>query len=102
MTVNRKILNTPEPRDLLLARLHREAAAGVKCDASEAQALEFRRDQYGLTKTEFAVVLGIHLPHYSETIRGKRRLPVHAIERAMAIGVPVEPLIAGRGKEPRQ
>ena len=42
-------LNTTEPLEALRYRLLREAERGVQCAVSEADALEFRRDQYGVS-----------------------------------------------------
>lgn len=80
----------------VFARLILEADAGIQCGLSEAEALEFRRQQYGLTAQRWAMVLGMNPTHYSGVANGKRRIPVSAIERAVAVGVPAEPLLAGR------
>ena len=90
-------LNQPEPLEALRYRLLREAECGVRSDVSEIDALEFRRDQYGLSQRDFAEILGIMPSHYSEVAKGKRRLPINAVARAVAIGVPVPPLLSGRG-----
>lgn len=58
-----------------------------------ADALEFRRDQYGLSQADFAFVLGIQPSHYSEVINGKRSLPMTAMKAAYKIGVPAEILL---------
>lgn len=80
----------------VFARLILQADAGIQCIVSEADMLEFRRDQYGLTAQRWAMVLGISPAHYSEVVHGKRRISVSAIERAVAVGAAPEPLIAGR------
>lgn len=90
-------LNKPEPYGVRLTRLLNEASAGVSSDVSEADALEFRREQYDLTAGDYAAVLGMAQSHYSEVINQRRRLPVNSIARAVAIGVPIAPLLAGRG-----
>ena len=96
-------LNTPEPLEALRYRLLREAERGVQCEVSETEALEFRRLQYGLSRRDFAEILGIMPSHYSEVARGKRRLPINAVARAVAVGVPVAALLQGRAKPgPRQ
>jgi antitoxin component HigA of HigAB toxin-antitoxin module len=59
---------------------------------SQIEAVEFRREQYGLNSSEMAQVLGIARSHYSEFVLGKRQLPITAIIRAFAIGVPAESL----------
>ena len=97
-------LNTPEPLEALRYRLLREAERGVQCEVSEAEALEFRRLQYGLSRRDFAEILGIMPSHFSEILSGKRRLPINAVARAVAIGVPVPPLLQGRpssGSKPK-
>lgn len=89
-------LNHREPYVSLLNRLRNEADAGVKSSISEAEALEFRRDQYGLSAKDFAAVLGLGASHYSEVIHGKRRLPIRAVAKAVAVGVSIEPLLSDR------
>ena len=75
-------------------RCLKKEAAGVSCEISVGDALEFRRDCYDLTATEFAEILGLGASHYSEIIHGKRRLPLSALKRAHRIGVPVSVLLA--------
>lgn len=58
-------------------------------------AVEFRRDQYGYTKTQMAFELGMCLSHYSEFIHRKRPLPLKARIKAHKIGVPAEVLLQG-------
>ena len=70
-----------------------EALAGKTCGVSAIDAVEFRRDQYGLPRTEFAALLGMSLSHYGEFVNGKRKLPKRAMVRAYAIGVPAEVLL---------
>ena len=77
----------------MILRLLTEAQIGKAVDVSVADALEFRRDQYGLTQAEFAAILGLGKGHYSEVVRGKRRLPLNATRRAFAIGVPADVLL---------
>mgnify|MGYP001029981495 CR=1 FL=1 len=86
-------LNKREPKPAMILRLLTEAQVGKAVDVSVADALEFRRDQYRLTQGEFAAILGLHPGHYSEIINGKRRLPIGAMKRAFAIGVPAEVLL---------
>lgn len=88
-------LNTPEPKLVLLARLMTEAI-GKPRNVTVADALEFRRDAYGLTQAEFAALLLLGQSHYSEVIHGKRDLPIKATRRAYAIGVPASVLLAPR------
>ena len=78
---------------VMLLRLLAEAQAGVRCECTLADALEFRRDQYGLNKGEFAALLGMQASHYGEIVRGKRGMPLRAIKRAYAIGVPADVLL---------
>lgn len=65
----------------------------LKTDISIADALEFRREQYQLSKTEFSFLLRITVSHYSEILSEKRRLPLGARKRAFAIGIPAETLL---------
>jgi len=57
---------------------------------SQVEAIEFRRDQYGLNQSEMAQVLGLSKSHYSEFVAGKRQLPPLAMVRAFSIGVPAD------------
>lgn len=86
-------LNTPEPRPARILHLLAEAEQGRACDVTIADALEFRREQYGLSKHEFASILGLALSHYGEILGGNRRLPLKATKRAFAIGVPADVLL---------
>jgi antitoxin component HigA of HigAB toxin-antitoxin module len=86
-------LNKREPKPILILRLMAEAQTTRPDLPSVADAVEFRRDQYGLTRREFAAVLGLSPGHYREIINGKRRLPIGATKRAFAIGVPAEVLL---------
>lgn len=83
-------LNKREPKPAMILRLLKKAQMGKASDVRIADALEFRRDQYGLTQREFAAILGLQNSHYSEIINGKRRLTIGATKRAFAIGVPAE------------
>lgn len=82
-----------ETRPERVVRLMAEAQAGKPCGYSAVDALEFRRDQYALPRTEFAALLGMSLSHYGEFVNGKRKLPKRAMIRAYAIGVPPEVLL---------
>jgi len=82
-----------EPRPAMILRLLAEAQAGVTCDVSMVDALNFRREQYGLTWAEFGMLLGLSAQHMSEVKNGKRRLPIGALKRAYAIGVPADALL---------
>ena len=77
----------------MILRLLTEAQIGKETDVRITDALEFRRDQYGLTQREFAAILGLQNTHYSEIISGKRRMTLGATQRAFAIGVPADVLL---------
>lgn len=51
-------------------------------------AVEFRREAYGLTQRDWAIVLGMQQSHYSEFVTGKRELPKSAMAAAFEYGVP--------------
>jgi DNA-binding transcriptional regulator YiaG len=87
-----KKLNTPEPRDMLIARLLTEAR-GNTSEVAIGAALEFRREQYNLTQDEFAFILGVRPSHYSEVVRGRREITKKMMRRAFAIGVPAAVLL---------
>lgn len=89
-------LNTREPLHVLLARLYTEAN-GKPCEVTATDALEFRREAYGLTQQQWASLLLIGQSHYSEVIHGRRPLPRIAIKRAYALGVPADVLLAQEG-----
>lgn len=91
--VSRRATNGREPKPAMVLRLLAEAQAGVKCDMTLVQALEFRREQYGLNKRDFAALLGFSLARYSDVCSGRRRLPLDATKRAYAIGVPADALL---------
>jgi len=55
-------------------------------------ALEFRREQYGMSQAEMAEELDWYESHYSEFRRGKRDLPWHAMRKAYEMGVPASVL----------
>jgi len=95
-----------EPKPAMILRLLAEAQAGAKCEVSMVDALDFRRDQYGLTWAEFGMLLGLSPTHMSEVKNGHRRLPLGAVKRAYAIGVPADALMqhltanAGNNRRP--
>ena len=78
---------------MLMARLMAEAV-GVASAVSLADALEFRREQYGLSRAQFSVVIGLSASHYSEVMSGVRDLPIKAAKRAYRIGVSIEAIMA--------
>ena len=79
----------------LICRLIKEVDEGKHVDVSAAEALEFRRDQYGLDVKDFCYILSISKGHYSEIINGKRNPPLSLIRNAASIGVPLETLVFG-------
>lgn len=91
-TTNLAELNKREPKSELILRLLAETKA-QRPIVSVVDAMEFRRDQYGLTMAEFAAVLGMLPSHYSEFASGKRPLTMKAVRRAYAIGVPADVLL---------
>lgn len=86
-------LNKREPKSEIIRRLMIEAQMGGAVDVSVADVLEFRRDQYGLTKSEFAAILGLKKSRYNKVVNGKSKLPMSAAKRAFAIGVPADVLL---------
>lgn len=91
-----------EPRPAMILRLLSEAQAGNVCSVSIADALEFRRDQYGLKASEFAAILGLTPPKYSEIVNGRRNMPLNARIRAFAVGVPADVLLQPGSEMVRQ
>lgn len=87
------VLNEREPKSVLIKRLLTEATTPSNLSITVAEALEFRREQYELTQTEFAGVLGLTKSHYSEVVNGKRPLPIKATKRAFAVGVSANVLL---------
>jgi antitoxin component HigA of HigAB toxin-antitoxin module len=63
---------------------------------SMIDAVEHRRNSYGLTQKNWAFVLGVHPSHYSEFVNGKRALPSVARAKCFAYGVPAECLFQCR------
>jgi Lar family restriction alleviation protein len=57
------------------------------------QVLELKRQASGMTQKDFAALIGLSSPHYSEIINGKRRLPLGATKKAFAIGIPAAILL---------
>lgn len=55
---------------------------------SVLDAVEFRREAYDLTQSEWASLLGMAQSHYSEFVNGKRELPKNAMAVAFEYGVP--------------
>ncbi len=53
-------------------------------------ALEFRRDQYGLSQSEWAYILGLSPSHYNDFIKGRRGLSLQVAAKAFEYGVPAE------------
>lgn len=63
---------------------------------SVIDAVEFRREAYGLDCRQWSAVLGMTASHYSEFINGKRELPKSAMAMAYAYGVPATALFQER------
>lgn len=63
---------------------------------SVIDAMEFRREAYGLSCRQWSAVLGMQQSHYSEFVNGKRELPKSAMVEAYAYGVPAECLLQVR------
>jgi len=82
-----------ESKEKILARLYNDIANIPNEPKNSIDAIEFRRDQYGLTATEFAGLLGLTPSHYSEFKNGKSKLSLKNIKRAVAIGVPLTALV---------
>lgn len=55
---------------------------------SIVDAVEFRRDQYGLTQRDWAKIIGIQAGHYSEFKQGKRKLTLNQAAKCFYYGVP--------------
>lgn len=60
------------------------------------EAMEFRRDQYGLSCRQWSAVLGMQQSHYSEFVNGLRELPKSAMAVAYEYGVPAAALFQKR------
>ena len=95
MTMDDADINTPESKVDIICRLIKEVDKGFSCDVSAAEALEFRRDAYGLSVKDFCYILSISKSHYSEVINGKRQPPISLIRKAHSIGVPLQSLVYG-------
>ncbi len=84
-----------------LARLLKQANTAQGSKVTAAEAVEFRREAYGLTKTDMALVIGIQKSHYTEFTQGERSLTVAQIRRAVLVGVPASALLNLRIQEPK-
>ena len=62
-------------------------------------AVEFRRDAYGLTQRDWSKVIGISQSHYSEFVNGKRALTLRQAARCFEFGVPPECLFQCRNSK---
>lgn len=82
-----------EPKPARILRLLNEAQALCTHITTLAEALEFRREAYDLSKSEFSAVLGVSVAHYGEILNGRRDIPKGAMRRAYAIGVPAGALL---------
>ena len=83
---------TKENESHVMSRLFLEIASSTS-DVAVGDALEFRRKEYGLSRRNFSLLLGLQESHYSEVVNGKKRLSLNATKRAYAIGVPAEILL---------
>jgi antitoxin component HigA of HigAB toxin-antitoxin module len=92
--MNLEELNKKESKESIIARLTEQANKGIKCEVSIIDMLEFRRDQYGLTQKEFALIIGMSVSHYNEFIHGKHNLPLNARIKAYKIGVSADILLS--------
>ena len=88
-------LNAKESKTDIICRLIKEVDAGFVASTSAADALEFRREQYGLDRKDYCYILSISVNHYGEILKGKRELPKSLIRNANIIGVPLESLVHG-------
>lgn len=66
---------------------------------SLTDAVEFRRDAYGLTSRQWAKVIGTTPSHYSEFVHGKRGLTLAQAARCFEFGVPAECLFQCRNSK---
>lgn len=82
-----------EPKPARILRLLAEAQTLRAHETTLADALEFRRDAYELSRAEFAAILGLTLARYGEILNGRRDMPKGAMRRAYAIGVPAGALL---------
>ena len=85
-------LNRRESKASVMRRLRRDVRPR-KHKVSVADALEFRREAYCLTRAEFCELLGMRQNHYSEVVNGRISLPIKATRRAFALGVPAVVLL---------
>ena len=85
-------LNERESTASVMRRLRRDVRPR-KHKVSVADALEFRREAYDLTRVQFCELLGMRPSHYSEVVNGRTPLPIKATRKAFALGVPPEVLL---------
>lgn len=55
---------------------------------SPIEAIRFRIEQYGWKDCEFAKEIGMSRSHFSEVMNGKRKMPLYAVRKTVALGVP--------------
>jgi hypothetical protein len=85
-------------KQLSLPTVMEYALRGTPCTTSLPDGLEGCRVRYGFNKQQFAAVLGMPGPHYSEIIKPgstSRNMTLNQARRAYAIGVPAEVLLQG-------
>lgn len=68
---------------------------------SVSEAIEFRQREFGWTQARMAKALGLSTGHYSELMRGKRRLPYRSACLAYKLGVPATVLLNLKSLEPK-
>jgi transcriptional regulator with XRE-family HTH domain len=79
-----------------------DAEKGVSHTVSLRDSIDFLRERQMLNQGEVAILLGMQKSHYSEFMRGKRELPVSALRRAYALGVPADALFQTIPKKERK
>ncbi len=89
----KKVVKRGRPKQQFTPAISLWKEDGEYSPPSIISAVEFRREQYGWTKTEMARHLGIGRGHYTEFIQGKRTLSYRTICRAYNIGVPASVLL---------
>jgi HTH-type transcriptional regulator/antitoxin HigA len=56
-------------------------------------AIRFRIEQYGWTDAQFAEKVGMSRSHFSEVMNGKRKMPLHAVRKAVGLGIPAKVML---------
>lgn len=71
------------------------AEQGTASSVSLKDGLESCRVHLGLKKQQFAAVLGMPAPHYTEVVMGSRSMTLRQARRAHAVGVPAGVILQG-------